>query len=106
MPNGGSIAPVHVGYDIVFNPMKTAFFYGMVPSCYVEATLGAIPPYVKVAAACDVDYWGLGIGVETGCITWNNKYGSQQSRLLRPTVYASVKLRLLDAAFRLPGRHN
>jgi hypothetical protein len=99
---------VHVGYDIVFNPRKTAFFYGVVPSCYVEATLGAFPPYAKVAAACDIDYWGLGVGAEVGCFTCNNKDPrfSPPPAAFRPTVYMALKLRLLDAAFRLPGgRH-
>ena len=106
-PEGWSFAPVHVGYDIVLNPMKTAFFYGMVPSCYVEATLGAFPPYAKLAAACDIDCYGVGTGIEVGCVDWNHEdnhpgYGTHPSFI--PTLYASVKIRLLDAAFRLPGQ--
>ena len=74
-PSGWSIAPVHVGYDIVLNPRRMAFFYGMVPSCYVEATLGAFPPCVKLGAACDIDYCGVGTGVEVGVVDWNHKSG-------------------------------
>jgi hypothetical protein len=104
-PSGGSFAPIHVGYDIAFNPKKTAFFYGMVPSCYVEATLGALPLYAKLAVACDIDYYGIGIGAEAGCLTWNNQppWGPNPPPF-RPALYAALKLRLLDATFRLPGR--
>lgn len=105
LPWGGSWAPIHIGYDIVLNPRRTAFFYGMVPSCYAEATLGAFPPYAKVAAACDIDYCGIGIGAEAGCLAWNNQpqFGPTPTPF-RPAIYASLKLRLLDAAFRLPGQ--
>jgi hypothetical protein len=107
-PYGLCFAPVHVGYDIVLNAKKTAFFYGMVPSCYVEATLGAFPPYAKVAAACDIEYYGVGTGIEFGCVDWNQKpnypSGTGVSRSFIPVLYASLKLRLLDAAFRLPVR--
>jgi hypothetical protein len=104
-PSGGSGFPVHVGYDIVFHPLKTGFFYGAVPACYVEATLGALPLYAKLAAACDIDYWGIGLGLEAGCLTWNNRppWGPNPPPF-RPALYAALKLRLLDAAFRLPGR--
>ena len=107
LPWGFSIAPVHIGYDIVLNPKKTGFFYGMVPSCYVEATLGAFPPYAKVAAACDVDYYGIGTGIEVGVVDWNRQSeypGPHTVLVFRPAIYAALKLRLLDAAFRLPGR--
>jgi hypothetical protein len=107
LPSGSSTAPVHIGYDIVFNPRKTGFFYGVVPACYVEATLGAFPLYAKVAAACDIDYWGLGVGAEAGCFTCNNKGDyPPQTAALRPTVYMALKLRLLDAAFPLRGWHD
>jgi hypothetical protein len=102
-PSGSTLAPVHVGYDIVFNPKRTAFFFGMVPSCYVEATLGAFPPYAKLAAACDIDYYGAGAGVEVGVVDWNH---AEPSLGFHPALYASLKLRLLDAAFRLPSRNN
>jgi hypothetical protein len=70
----------------------------MVPSCYAEATLGAYPrPYAKLAAACDIDYIGVGTGFEVGVVDWN-------SLGFHPQLYATLKLRLLDAAFRLPGR--
>lgn len=102
-PWGLSIAPVHVGYDIVLNPRRMAFFYGMVPSCYVEATLGAIPPYAKLAAACDIDCYGVGTGIEVGLVGWNHEYGGGiWSKLaFEPGLYVSLKLRLLDAAFLL-----
>jgi hypothetical protein len=106
-PWGYSIAPVHIGYDIVLSPRKTGFFYGTVPSCYAEATLGAFPPYAKVAAACDIDYYGIGTGIEVGIVDWNRRYenpGPHAVLAFRPAIYASLKLRLLDAAFRLP-RH-
>lgn len=108
LPSGGSAVPIHVGYEIVLNPRKTAFFYGMVPSCYAEATLGALPLYAKIAAACDIDYYGLGIGADVGCFTCNSKGPpySPPPAAFRPTIYAALKLRLLDAAFRLPGRHS
>ena len=108
LPSGGSYAPVYVGYDIVFNPKKTAFFYGVVPSCYVEATLGALPLYARVTAACDIDYYGLGIGAEAGCVTCNSNGPpySPPPAAFRPTIYAALKLRLLDAAFRLPEHHS
>lgn len=92
-----AVAPIHVGYDIVLSPKRTGFFYGMVPSCYVEATLGAFPPYAKLAAACDVDWYGVGTGIEFGVIDWNPLN-------YPPGLYAALKLRLLDAAFQLPGR--
>jgi hypothetical protein len=105
LPFGSSSAPVHIGYDIVFNPRKTGFFYGAVPACYVEATVGALPLYAKLAAALDIDYYGLGVGAEAGCFTCNNKSDHPpQPAAFRPTVYMALKLRLLDAAFRLPGR--
>jgi hypothetical protein len=107
LPWGYSVAPVHVGYDIVFSPRKNGFFYGMVPSCYAEATLGAFPPYAKVAAACDIDYYGVGTGIEVGVVDWNRRYdypGPHAVLAFRPVLYAALKLRLLDAAFRLPGR--
>ena len=97
-PWGFSVAPVHVGYDIVLNPRRMAFFYGMVPSCYVEATLGAIPPYAKLAAACDIDCYGVGTGIEVGCLLKGINLGSS------PELYAALKLRLLDATFRLRDR--
>jgi hypothetical protein len=100
-PGGLSIAPIHIGYDIVFNPRKTAFFYGMVPSCYAEATFGAFPAYAKLAAAYDIDYYGIGAGFEVGVVDWNNV---RPWPGFHPQLYAALKLRLLDAAFRLPGR--
>ena len=98
---GWTAAPIHVGYDIVFNPKKTAFFFGMVPSCYVEATLGAFPAYAKLAAACDIDYIGVGAGIEVGVFDWSP---TAPLRDVQPQLYTELKLRLLDAAFRLPGR--
>jgi len=106
-PEGWSIAPVHVGYDIVFNPKKTAFFYGVVPACYVEGTFGALPLYAKLAVACDIDYYGVGTGIEVGCVDWNHQpayNGHPASHNFVPAFYAALKLRLLDAAFRLPRR--
>jgi hypothetical protein len=102
-PNGGSFIPVHVGYDLVFNPKRTSFFYSIVPSCYVEATLGALPLplYAKLAAVCDIDYYGVGTGIEVGCVDRNH---DGFSRRFHPALYASLRFRLLDAAFRLPGR--
>lgn len=108
-PYGWSFAPVHVGYDIVFSPRKTGFFYGTLPSCYVEATFGALPLYAKLAAGCDIDYYGVGTGIEVGCVDWNHQpayAGYPASHDFLPVFYASLKLRLLDAAFRLPGRHS
>lgn len=97
---GWTFAPIHVGYDIILNPKRTEFFYGMVPCCFAEASFGAFPPCVKLGAACDFDYYGVGTGVEVGFADWTPAY----SLARHSTFYASLKLRLLDAAFRLPGR--
>jgi len=98
---GGTYAPVHVGYDIVFRPRKTGFFWSTVPSCYAEATFGAFPLFGRLAAGYDINYWGAGIGVECGATTLLD---FDHPSWVVPAIYAALKLRLLDAAFRLPGR--
>jgi hypothetical protein len=96
-------APVHVGYTLWSNPRRSTFFYGMVPDVYVE--LSATPfggdnvftlkPAVKLVLCCDIDYYGLGAGLEAGWIniTRYDLYTSWPDRY--KYFYFAVRLRAL-----------
>ena len=100
--------PLHAGFTLWSNPMRTWLCYGVVPDVSVEVR-GSLwdsgsaarivgfrfGPSVIVAACCDIDYFGLGLRVETGWLNvWNNHPehgdGSRASG-----VYAGLQLRLL-----------
>ena len=99
-------APLRIGYNLVQSPKKTAFFYGLVPSCHTELTvapywqtlpLDAPPLYLRLSAGCEVDYFGIGIGGETGVaglVDW-------QDGPSFAFFDVSVRLRLLTASFGL-----
>lgn len=72
MFEAGCWLPVHVGYTIWSNPKKTLFSYSMVPDVYAEVSFSPFgggfefKPLVRAGVTCDVDYYGLGVGIEAG----------------------------------------
>ncbi len=94
-----ALLPVHVGFVLWSNPKRTVFFYGQVPNIYVQVT-GSLPSYgyvsefhwasptVRAALCCDLDYYGVGIGLEAG---WFNLHPAEAND---PGAYAAVKVRL------------
>ena len=71
--SGGAIAPVSLGWDLYSRPRPTAFFCGMVPSIRVELAGGYAGPdggvTARAAVVGEVDYYGLGAGLELGALT-------------------------------------
>jgi hypothetical protein len=92
----GAIPELHVGYKLLSKPKRTWFFYSAVPDLYVEAAGGGFkgirsPFYGKLSAGCEVDYYGLGAGIETGAAVWlSDVEGWSESSL-----FAGFRLRLL-----------
>ncbi len=102
----GVFAPLYCGYELYARPRRTAFFYGMVPNVRVEGMFGFISPnwspIARLSLVCDLDYYGVGIGLEAGAVTLvpEDVYERlQYSREYR--LYAGVKLRVLTASFGL-----
>jgi hypothetical protein len=103
--DGSVVLPVHVGYNILTNPEATWLVWGAVPDLHVDAigTLwenrraGAWPvslqysPTIEVALCCDVDYYGLGAGLQVGAYK-SAAIGSEASNT---GLFAELRLRLL-----------
>jgi hypothetical protein len=93
--------PVRVGYNILTRPVQTWRLYGMIPSCYAEATMGIqgwmpdTPLYARLALACDLDYFGPGVGIEASAASL---LGYDSSR--HKAIAAGVAL-CLNLKFRL-----
>ena len=84
--DAGMWAPVHVGYTVWSNPRRTLFFYGVVPDIYVELSGSPFTPRagrlstglgLKLSAVFDVDYYGVGAGVEFGLLRIPHGYCGQ-----------------------------
>ena len=93
---GGAIAPVYLGYTLLSRPKKTAFFYGGY-DIYAEAAVGFLgcpnPPYARLSACFDADYYGLGIGLEGGVTTIPMVYQGNYERV--SGAYVALRLRFL-----------
>ena len=72
--------PLHVGYTLVRRPLRTAFFYGMVPEVYADAAVYLLnipiagdvyPSLGRLAIGGGVDYYGVGARAELGILAWN-----------------------------------
>jgi hypothetical protein len=73
-----TLLPVYVGYDLYRNPKKTLLCYSMVPDIYVEGTWFALPmdadqPCLRFMVNAEVEYFGLGAGLEAGYLVANQK---------------------------------
>jgi hypothetical protein len=100
-----AFAPVHVGYNLLLKPEKSAVGYHLVPACYVEAAAGYAyyygnVLYTRITAAAEADWYGLGLGVEAGGvyllgIDAQREFAGEP----QPRAYAAVKVRLLTATF-------
>ncbi len=102
----GVFAPLYCGYELYARPRRTAFFYSMVPSVHVEAMFGFISydwsPVARLSLVCNLDYYGLGIGLEAGAVTLVPEGAYEQPQYSREyRLYAGVKLRALTASFGL-----
>ena len=103
--DGSVLLPVHVGYNILSNPKATWRLWGAVPDVHVDATgslwenrkAGAWPvsmqysPTIELALCCDVDYYGLGAGLQIGAYK-SAAIGSEASNA---GLFAELRLRLL-----------
>ncbi len=72
--SGGVLAPVHVGFSLFSIPRKAAFFWSRAPDIYIEAEGGfispsGIQPMAQVLLRADMDYYGIGLGLEAGWAT-------------------------------------
>jgi hypothetical protein len=72
-PAGNSILPVEVGLTIYQRPLRYGWFRGMVPDVYAEAGYYWVNGIIddnpfgttwKVGVRSELDYYGLGAGVE------------------------------------------
>jgi len=80
--------PVHIGYDLVHNPVKTWFFYSAVPNIYAEVSVSAFLPVIKPSLVCDLDFYGVGLRAEAGAYAgWLLQWQAY--------LYASAQIRLL-----------
>jgi hypothetical protein len=95
---GVTFVPLHVGYTIYSRPTKCWFFYGAIPDIYVEASAAVLRPdskfnpTVRLAACAEIDYYGLGIGVEGG---WVNLENTDEIRRRVPLFYLGLQIRVL-----------
>ena len=105
-PTGGSsILPVEAGLTIYQRPLRYGWFQGMVPDVFAEVGYywanGIIEdnmyfPVWKFGVRSEVDYYGLGAGVEVAyCIMTRSGAGTQSG--LGPA--ASLYVRLLVTNF-------
>jgi hypothetical protein len=80
LPPDGYVMPVSAGYTLWSRPVPSGLpasipTYGMVPDIYAEATCswlttwGKLRPSLRAALCCDVDWLGVGVGLEAG-LTW------------------------------------
>ena len=103
--DGSVLLPVHVGYNILSNPKATWRLWGAVPDVHVDA-IGSLwenrwtsawpvslqySPTVELALCCDVDYYGLGAGLQIGAYK-SAAIGSEASNT---GLFAELRLRLL-----------
>ena len=100
-PSGDALLPVHVGFTLSSRPRKTWRVYSTLPDAYVEATASfadvssrfdPIAPNVRVALACDWDFFGAGARLEAGWVIYRflDYVGRGES-----VVYAGAQLRLV-----------
>jgi hypothetical protein len=95
----GQFLPVQVGYTLWSWPRKTWFFYGAVPDIYAEAGVGVLDlefnfrTLLRMSVCCDVDYYGLGAGLEAGWLSIPFYIGGRQKHY--STFYFCVKARVL-----------
>ena len=103
--DGSMLLPVHVGYCIMSNPKATWRLWGAVPDVHVDA-IGSLwgnrwtsawpvslqySPTIELTLCCDVDYYGLGAGLQVGAYK-SAAIGSQASNT---GLFAELRLRLL-----------
>jgi hypothetical protein len=73
--------PLHVGWNLLRRPRRTAFFYGMLPEAYADGAiyLFGISPTgdyhsatFRLAVCGGVDYYGVGARLSLGVLTWGS----------------------------------
>lgn len=107
----GAFAPVHLRYDFKDDRRKNGFLYVSVPTCYAEIALG-LPQtvhrdvtglFVRLSAAAEVEYSGLGAGIEAGLMGTNPWKSTSFCGAPSQMVYLQLKLKLLTGSIRLGG---
>jgi hypothetical protein len=102
-PPGNSILPVEAGVTIYQRPLRYCWFRGMMPDVFAEVGYfyanGIIDdnPYVptwKFGVRCEVDYWGVGAGVDVAYF-----YSSHRDYRTQLGPAASLYIRLLVTNF-------
>ncbi len=95
----GGALPLFLGFDLFRNPKRTLLCYSMVPDVYLEGAWFPIPvvpgqPLLRFTVNAEVEYYGLGIGLEAGYLTAN------EQDLGRVHIFgAGFRLRLLPGNF-------
>jgi hypothetical protein len=106
-PYGGTFFPLLAGYQFFTLPRRTACAWGMVPDLRAEAAFGFLGhgyrPYGRVSAIADLDYWGIGCGLEVGAVSVDmSGYPPEYNDPPRLTaLYAGFRLRFLVLNFGL-----
>ena len=94
----GGVLPLFLGFDLYRNPKRTLLCWSMVPDIYVEGTwfpVLSIPgqPMLRLTAIGEVEYYGLGIGLEATYLT------ADEQDLGRVHIFgAGFRLRLLPGS--------
>jgi hypothetical protein len=87
------VLPVTVGFTLWAEPKRTEFFYGVNPDVYVQvscapwSSLMGGESAARLALCGDVDYYGIGLRVETGGVAALSRSAS--------AFYAGFQVRLL-----------
>jgi len=107
--SANTVLQAHDGYYLLANPRRTAFFYSLLPSCLAEVAAGPHfngatwrldGAYLRVSLASQIEYYGLGLGIEIG--TYDLFGGSANERYYftgPPHAFGAIQLRLLTASF-------
>ncbi len=107
-PNKAGVAflPLHGALEIYSHPWKNAFYSGRMPDVRVEAMVAFITgnwsPMARLSVIGEMDYYGVGIGLEAGVATASVEglFGSPDPGRISD-VFAGLRLNALTARFEL-----
>lgn len=109
--SANTVLQVHAGYYLQAIPRRTAFFYSLLPSCLAEVAVGPHfngatwtldGAYLRASLAYQVEYYGLGLGVEIGAYDLFGGAANERSYFTgSPHSFGALQLRLLTASFKM-----